>query len=147
MENQDNSLYNEKMDYKYDILNKSKNDETNKIKIKISDIQKENIIKNKSKNTNKFINFKNKSNNRIKEDIDIDNNIFMELKSKQNLYRKNNTIKQINEGNKKRYSQNFENYDNNNTNIDFNIIIDKAKTNCCENCFDYEQISQVCSIF
>ena len=57
------------------------------------------------------------------------------------------TIKQINEGNKKRYSQNFENYDNNNTNIDFNIIIDKAKTNCCENCFDYEQISQVCSIF
>ena len=147
MENQDNSLYYEKMDYKYDILNKSKNDETNKIKIKISDIQKENIIKNKSKNTNKFINFKNKSNNRIKEDIDIDNNIFMALKSKQILYRKNNTIKQINEGNKKRYSQNFENYDNNNTNIDFNIIIDKAKTNCCENCFDYEQISQVCSIF
>ena len=158
IENQDNSLYSEKMDYQCDIINNylysntnknkikdnnSKNDEINKNKIN----QKENIIKNNSNNSNKFINLKKKSNNNIQEDIDIDNNIFMSLKSKHNLYRKNNTIKQINEGNKKRFSQNYENYDNNNTNIDFNIIIDKTKTNCCENCFDYDQISQVCSIF
>jgi len=118
----------------------------NSVKIKEIEIIKHN--KDKQKNIDKFIKFKTESNNNNKtESLSSENNNFYRVKSKQNIYHKNNSIKQTYPGNNKRNSNNIENFDNNNTNIDFNIIIDKAKTNCCENCLEYDQISRVCCIF
>jgi hypothetical protein len=117
----------------------------NSVKIKEIEIIKHN--KDKQKNFDKFIKFKTESNNNKTENLSSENNNFYRVKSKQNIYHKNNSIKQTYPGNNKRNSNNIENFDNNNTNIDFNIIIDKAKTNCCEHCLEYDQISRVCSIF
>lgn len=135
--------------------NEERDDKTNKnyikknsVKIKEIEIIKHN--KDEQKNNDKFIKFKTESNNNNKnEDFSSENNYFHKIKSKQNIYQKHNSnsIKHTYPGNNKRNSNNFENFDNNNTNIDFNIIIDKAKTNCCEHCLEYDQISRVCSIF
>ena len=119
------------------------NENTNKIK----EIQITNHNNNNQKKNDQFIKFKNE-NNQIEDSCLEKNNFnFNSLKSKQNFFKKNSSIKQTYPGNNKRYSQNIENFENNNTNIDFNIIIDKPNNNCCENCFEYDQISRVCSIF
>ena len=119
------------------------NENTNKIK----EIQITNHNNNNQKENDQFIKFKNE-NNQIEDSYLEKNNFnFNSLKSKQNFLKKNSSIKQTYPGNNKRYSQNIENFENNNTNIDFNIIIDKPNNNCCENCFEYDQISRVCSIF
>ena len=119
------------------------NENTNKIK----EIQITNHNNNNQKTNDQFIKFKNE-NNQIEDSYLEKNNFnFNSIKSKQNFFKKNSSIKQTYPGNNKRYSQNIENFENNNTNIDFNIIIDKPNNNCCENCFEYDQISRVCSIF
>ena len=119
------------------------NENTNKIK----EIQIKNHNNNNQKKNDQFIKFKNE-NNQIEDSYLEKNNFnFNSIKSKQNFFKKNSSIKQTYPGNNKRYSQNIENFENNNTNIDFNIIIDKPNNNCCENCFEYDQISRVCSIF
>ena len=119
------------------------NENTNKIK----EIQITNDNNNNQKKNDQFIKFKNE-NNQIEDSYLEKNNFnFNSIKSKQNFFKKNSSIKQTYPGNNKRYSQNIENFENNNTNIDFNIIIDKPNNNCCENCFEYDQISRVCSIF
>ena len=119
------------------------NENTNKIK----EIQITNHNNNNQKKNDQFIKFKNE-NNQIEDSYLEKNNFnFNSIKSKQNFLKKNSSIKQTYPGNNKRYSQNIENFENNNTNIDFNIIIDKPNNNCCENCFEYDQISRVCSIF
>ena len=156
-----NSLLSDFSEIKEDIkiddknTNIEKNIEKNKIlkkeedepnQIKITDIQIKQLNKRNSKKCENFIKFKTEKQTTQPEDADLENNTFITLKSKQILYKKNSTIKQTNVGNK-RYSHNIENFENNNTNIDFNIIIDKTKTNCCETCFEYDQLSQVCSIF
>ena len=114
---------------------------------KIKEIQITNHNNNNQKKNDQFIKFKNE-NNQIEDSYLEKNNFnFNSIKSKQNFLKKNSSIKQTYPGNNKRYSQNIENFENNNTNIDFNIIIDKPNNNCCENCFEYDQISRVCSIF
>lgn len=119
------------------------NENTNKIK----EIQITNYNNNNQKKNDQFIKFKNE-NNQIEDSYLEKNNFnFNSIKSKQNFFKKNSSIKQTYPGNNKRYSQNIENFENNNTNIDFNIIIDKPNNNCCENCFEYDQMSRVCSIF
>ena len=129
-----------------DINIKLKKEENELNKIKNKDIEVNQHNKRNSKKSENFIKFKTEKQIIQPENTDFENNTFITLKTKQNLYKKNTTIKNINAGNK-RYSHNIENFENNNTNIDFNIIIDKAKTNCCETCFEYDQLSQVCSIF
>ena len=129
-----------------DINIKLKKEENELDQIKNKDIEVKQHNKRNSKKSENFIKFKTEKQIIQPENTDFENNTFITLKTKQNLYKKNTTIKNINAGNK-RYSHNIENFENNNTNIDFNIIIDKAKTNCCETCFEYDQLSQVCSIF
>ena len=129
-----------------DINIKLKKEENELNQIKNKDIEIKQHNKRNSKKSENFIKFKTEKQIIQPENTDFENNTFITLKTKQNLYKKNTTIKNINAGNK-RYSHNIENFENNNTNIDFNIIIDKAKTNCCETCFEYDQLSQVCSIF
>ena len=119
------------------------NENTNKIK----EIQITNHNNNNQKKNDQFIKFKNENNQIEDSYLEKNNSNFNSLKSKQNFFKKNSSIKQTYPGNNKRYSQNIENFENNNTNIDFNIIIDKPNNNCCENCFEYDQISRVCSIF
>ena len=85
-------------------------------------------------------------NNNNLVDIRRRRNSSKDKKTAQNAFRRLSSSKQTYLGNIKQYSPNIEN-DNLYTNIDFNIIIDKAKTNCCEGCFGYQQISQVCNIF
>ena len=129
-----------------DINIKLKKEEIGQNTIKNKDIQTKEHNKRNSKKSEKFIKFKTEKQITQPENTDFENNSFITLKTKQNLSKKNTNIKNINTGNK-RYTHNIENFENNNTNIDFNIIIDKAKTNCCETCFEYDQLSQVCSIF
>ena len=64
-----------------------------------------------------------------------------------NLNRKNNSKVITYYGNTRQIIQNPDGNETNNTNVDFNIIIDKAKSSCCDNCFDYQQTSQVCVIY
>ena len=129
-----------------DINIKLKKEEIGQNTIKNKDIQTKEHNKRNSKKSENFIKFKTEKQIIQPENTDFENNSFITLKTKQNLSKKNTNIKNINTGNK-RYTHNIENFENNNTNIDFNIIIDKAKTNCCETCFEYDQLSQVCSIF
>ena len=129
-----------------DINIKLKKEEIGQNTIKNKDIQTKEHNKRNSKKSENFIKFKTEKQITQPENTDFENNSFITLKTKQNLSKKNTNIKNINTGNK-RYTHNIENFENNNTNIDFNIIIDKAKTNCCETCFEYDQLSQVCSIF
>ena len=124
---------------------KKNENKNNQIKIKDIEIIKHN--KDNSRPNEKFIKLKNDNTIKNIEDYDSDNNVFQQLKHKNNIYHKNSSIKHTYPGNHKRYSHNIENFENNNTNIDFNIIIDKAKTNCCESCFEYDHISRVCCIF
>ena len=124
---------------------KKNENKNNQIKIKDIEIIKHN--KDNSRPNEKFIKLKNDNTIKNIEDYDSDNNVFQQLKHKNNIYHKNSSIKHTYPGNHKRYSHNIENFENNNTNIDFNIIIDKAKTNCCESCFEYEHLSKVCCIF
>ena len=156
-----NTLLSEISEIKEDIIIDDKNSYVDKVKdvniklkkeenelnqTKNKDIQIKQYNKRNSRKTENFIKFKTEKQITQPENTDFENNTFITLKTKQNFSKKNTTIKNINAGNK-RYSHNIENFENNNTNIDFNIIIDKAKTNCCETCFEYDQISQVCSIF
>ena len=129
-----------------DINIKLKKEEIGQNTIKNKDIQTKEHNKRNSKKSENFIKWKTEKQITQPENTDFENNTFITLKTKQNLSKKNTNIKNINTGNK-RYTHNIENFENNNTNIDFNIIIDKAKTNCCETCFEYDQLSQVCSIF
>ena len=129
-----------------DINIKLKKEEIGQNTIKNKDIQTKEHNKRNSKKSENFIKFKTEKQITQPENTDFENNSFITLKTKQNLSKKNTNLKNINTGNK-RYTHNIENFENNNTNIDFNIIIDKAKTNCCETCFEYDQLSQVCSIF
>ena len=129
-----------------DINIKLKKEEIGQNTIKNKDIQTKEHNKRNSKKSENFIKFKTEKQITQPENTDFENNSFITLKTKQNLSKKNTNIKNINTGNK-RYTHNIENFENNNTIIDFNIIIDKAKTNCCETCFEYDQLSQVCSIF
>ena len=129
-----------------DINIKLKKEEIGQNTIKNKDIQTKEHNKRNSKKSEHFIKFKTEKQITQPENTDFENNSFITLKTKQKLSKKNTNIKNINTGNK-RYTHNIENFENNNTNIDFNIIIDKAKTNCCETCFEYDQLSQVCSIF
>ena len=129
-----------------DINIKLKKEEIGQNTFKNKDIQTKEHNKRNSKKSENFIKFKTEKQITQPENTDFENNSFITLKTKQNLSKKNTNIKNINTGNK-RYTHNIENFENNNTNIDFNIIIDKAKTNCCETCFEYDQLSQVCSIF
>ena len=129
-----------------DINIKLKKEEIGQNTIKNKDIQTKEHNKRNSKKSENFIKWKTEKQITQPENTDFENNSFITLKTKQNLSKKNTNIKNINTGNK-RYTHNIENFENNNTNIDFNIIIDKAKTNCCETCFEYDQLSQVCSIF
>ena len=116
-----------------------------------------NIEKNNN-NQNNTTYFKiNEYNNNVKNMINYNynynhnytNNIIKKIKAKQNLNNKRNYTnpKAIYYGNARQYIQTVEANDTNNTNIDFNIIIDKQKSNCCENCIDYQQVTQVCFIF
>ena len=156
-----NTILSEISEIKEDIIIDDKNSHIEKIKDINIKLKKEeigqNTIKNKgiqtkehnkrnSKKSENFIKFKTEKQITQPENTDFENNSFITLKTKQNLSKKNTNIKNINTGNK-RYTHNIENFENNNTIIDFNIIIDKAKTNCCETCFEYDQLSQVCSIF
>ena len=145
--NNENAINNE--DKTYENKYKKENKEEIKMsKIKIKDIQITKYNKNNQINNDKFIKIKTENKFNHLDDLDSESNNFPKLKSKQNLYKKNNSIKHTYPlNNNKRYSNNIENFDNNNTNIDFNIIIDKAKTNCCENCLEYDQISRACCIF
>ena len=104
-----------------------------------------NNIINKEKKTNDLNNLNIYNNNNL-VDIRRRKNSLKDKKTAQNAFRRLSSSKQTYLGNIKQYSPNIEN-DNLYTNIDFNIIIDKAKTNCCEGCFEYQQISQVCNIF
>ena len=140
---------------KYENIKENKQEDKN-----INIINEKKIIKENNDNKDNkdnIINNGKKKNDIIKlnkyhinnfEEINNGKNIHLNnIKTKQNLYRKHNSTKQAYFGNIKQYSPVIENFENNNTNIDFNIIIDKAKTNCCEGCFEYEQVSQVCTIF
>ena len=101
---------------------------------------KNNIIK---KDNNHKIIINNINNNNIK-------NITKKINAKRNynLNRKNNSSKGTYFGNAKQVIQNGDGNETNNTNIDFNIIIEKKKSNCCENCLDYyHPVTQLCCIF
>ena len=120
----------------------------------INDNKINNIIKNEKNYYNNNINTNNnkKVNEINSQKYDIMNDYMhltkkINIKRNLNLKRKNNTSKGIYYGNAKQLIQKGDSTETNNTNIDFNIIIDKKKSNCCENCFDYQPISQVCIIF
>ena len=112
----------------------------------INDNKINNIIKNEKNYYNNNINEINSQKYDIMNDyMHLTKKI--NIKRNLNLKRKNNTSKGIYYGNEKQLIQKGDSTETNNTNIDFNIIIDKKKSNCCENCFDYQPISQVCIIF
>ena len=77
------------------------------------------------------------------------NNIIKKIQVKQNLNNKrySKNPKAVYYGNARQYIQNVEGNETNNTNIDFNIVIDKQKSNCCDNWSDYHQATQICFIF
>ena len=149
------------------------NKENEKSKLFIKDLNNNNINSNITENNFERINIErnnnnynnatyfkiNEYNNNVKNMINYNfsqnnnntntNNIIKRIKIKQSLNNKRNckNHKVIYYGNARQYIQNLEGNETKNTNIDFNIIIDKQKSNCCENCIDYQQITQVCFIF
>ena len=136
------------------LLKKDLNNNNINSNITNNNIDKINI--EKKNNNNKSTYYKiNEYNNNVKNMINYNfsnnntNNIIKKIKPKQNLndkrYSKN--PKAVYYGNARQYIQNVEGNDTNNTNIDFNIVIDKQKSNCCDNCIDYQQATQVCFIF
>ena len=120
-----------------------------------------NIINNNIKNNDKKnIQIENENNNKINNINKINNNInnknnydynnlnkIVNNKRNLNANKRNKNSKGIYYGNSRQTIQNNDFNDTNNTNADFNIIIDKTKSNCCEKCFDYQQVSQVCTIY
>ena len=143
--------------------NKKIKEKENKIKV-ISEIKKKYNDNNENDGKDIFninYNFENK-NNIIKEDDNnnsiITNNVNnnniknitkkINAKRNYNLNRKNNSSKGTYFGNAKQVIQNGDGNETNNTNIDFNIIIEKKKSNCCDNCLDYyHPVTQLCCIF
>ena len=149
-----------------DNITLNKENEKNKL-LKI-DLNNNNINSNITDNNNNSSYFKiNEYNNNVKNMINYNfnntnsntnantnangntNNIIKKIKAKQNLNNKrySKNPKAVYYGNARQYIQNVEGNDTNNTNIDFNIVIDKQKSNCCDNCIDYQQATQVCFIF
>jgi len=145
-----------------DNITLNKENEKNKL-LKI-DLNNNNINSNITDNNNNSTYFKiNEYNNNVKNMINYNfnntnsntnanantNNIIKKIKAKQNLNNKrySKNPKEVYYGNARQYIQNMEGNDTNNTNIDFNIVIDKQKSNCCDNCIDYQQATQVCFIF
>ena len=116
------------------------------------------IDNNINSNTNVYNNIQNyiknkrENNNNINKNTNI-NFDYKNINKKLNIKRNINLIRKINNtsgtyyGNARQVIQNGDGNDTNNTNVDFNIIIDKKKSNCCESCFDYQPVSQVCCIF
>jgi hypothetical protein len=94
-------------------------------------------------------NFNNNNTNTNSNNTNNNNNIMKKIKVKQNINNKrfSKNPKAVYYGNARQYIQNVEGNDTNNTNIDLNIVIDKQKSNCCDNCIDYQQATQVCFIF
>ena len=131
---------------------------SNNINSNITDIKfdKINIEKKNNNNHNNSTYFKiNEYKSNVKNMMNYNfsqnntNNIIKKIKAKQNINYKRNckNPKAVYYGNARQYIQNVEGNDTNNTNIDFNIVIDKQKSNCCESCIDYQQATQVCFIF
>ena len=138
-----------------DNITLNKENEKNKL-LKI-DLNNNNINSNITDNNNNSSYFKiNEYNNNVKNMINYNfnntnsntnantnangntNNIIKKIKAKQNLNNKrySKNPKAVYYGNARQYIQNVEGNDTNNTNIDFNIVIDKQKSNCCDNCID-----------
>ena len=111
----------------------------------------DNNINNKiHNNIHNYINNIKENNNNKNTNINYDHkNITKKLNLKRNinLNRIINNSKGIYYGNAKQVIQNGEGNETNNTNSDFNIIIDKKKSSCCESCFDYPPVTQVCCIY
>lgn len=133
----------------------------NNLKInEISNINKfeneHNILNNKKVQEKKTNNIDNNLKNEINNDINNFKNNIINYDYKHatkkfylkniNLNRKNNS-KGTYYGNSKQTILNPDGNETFNTNVDFTIIIDKAKSNCCDNCFDYRRTSQACLIF
>ena len=141
------------------LLKKDLNNNNINSNISEKNIEKNNIEKNNNNHNNSSYFKINEYNNNVKNMINYNfsnnntksntNNLIRKIKVKQNLndkrYSKN--PKAVYYGNARQYIQNMEGNDTNNTNIDFNIVIDKQKSNCCDNCIDYQQATQVCFIF
>jgi len=127
----------------FDKINIEKNNNNNK-----STYFKINEYNNTVKNMVNY-NYNFNGNNNSNSNSNNNNNIIKKIKVKQSLNNKRYTKnpKAVYYGNARQYIQNVEGNDTNNTNIDFNIVIDKQKSNCCENCIDYQQATQVCFIF
>ena len=126
----------------FDKINIEKNNNNKSTYFKINEYN--NTVKNM---VNYNYNFN--GNNNSNSNSNNNNNIIKKIKVKQSLNNKRYTKnpKAVYYGNARQYIQNVEGNDTNNTNIDFNIVIDKQKSNCCENCIDYQQATQVCFIF
>ena len=151
-ENEKNKLL--KKDLNNNIINTNITDNIfDKINIEKNNNNKSTYFKiNEHNNTVKNMvnyNFNSNNNNNSNSNNNNNNNIIKKIKVKQSLNNKRYTKnpKAVYYGNARQYIQNVEGNDTNNTNIDFNIVIDKQKSNCCENCIDYQQATQVCFIF
>jgi SWI/SNF-related matrix-associated actin-dependent regulator of chromatin subfamily A protein 2/4 len=125
-------------------LEKNNNNCNNSTYFKINEHNNnlKNMINYNFSNNNNSNNYSNNNNNNT-------NNIIKKIQVKQNLNNKrySKNPKAVYYGNARQYIQNVEGNETNNTNIDFNIVIDKQKSNCCDNCIDYQQATQVCFIF
>jgi len=126
----------------FDKINIEKNNNNKSTYFKINEYN--NTVKNMVN-----YNYNSNGNNNSNSNSNNNNNIIKKIKVKQSLNNKRYTKnpKAVYYGNARQYIQNVEGNDTNNTNIDFNIVIDKQKSNCCENCIDYQQATQVCFIF
>ena len=156
----DNYTLNKEND-KNKLLKKELNNNNINSNITDKNFDKINLEKNNN-NCNNSTYFKiNEYNNNVKNMINYNfsnnnnsnnnntNNIIKKIQVKQNLNNKrySKNPKAVYYGNARQYIQNVEGNETNNTNIDFNIVIDKQKSNCCDNCSDYQQATQICFIF
>jgi len=150
-------INNEKEKNKIIVNNKNEynNNNTDNNNINNNKIYNDIII---NKNNDKIIKYENFYNNRNDNNINkFNNNI-----NNNNInydYKKSNIMKNINEnkrnknfkkiyyGNSKKSIPILDGNETKNTNVDFNIIIDNTNSNCCDKCFDCQQVSQVCSIY
>ena len=106
------------------------------------------INNDSNKNMDNSINNINNYNNNIKQILNYDYNNGnlkrLNVKKNMSINRRINNTKRTCITNGKQNTLIADGNETNNT--DFNIIIDKAKSNCCESCFEYHQ-SQFCNIF
>ena len=106
---------------------------------------------NESKNNLENSNEKNNNQCMCSHAMDIKEKIKqMNIKTKLNNIRTNNSannLKGIYFGNAKQFVPVGEGNETNNTNSDFNIIIDRNRSNCCDKCLDYHPMTQMCLIF